>query len=347
GKSVTMKTIAARAAASGEWIIILDPENEYENLIKHLGGQYFEIKSGEFSGINPFELDIEDGDKGQEVNIYSKLSEIRELISMFCEKFREEPLRGQEISIVEEVINTLYTRKGITRDPESLYREVREELHGKFFTGKVKKEMPTLSEMRVELNNYEPTKGLAEMMKILVDGRSLSMFDGQTKIDLRKRIIGINLKHLTDEFMKFFAVVNVMSWIWSRFSNWKFKAMHKRVIVDEGWLFAKYPHAAVFLESIARRGRKYRISLLIASQQVNEFLSSESGKAVINQCATKFIMKQDANVAREVAQYLVLSEACKEMISSFGQGEGLLMTDTDLVVMKMIPFDFEWDYVTT
>ncbi|HCC06762.1 MAG TPA: conjugal transfer protein [Clostridiales bacterium] len=347
GKSVTMKTIASRAAATGEWIIILDPENEYEKLIKFLGGQYFEIKSGQFSGINPFELEVEEDEKGQVVDIYSKLSEIRELLSMFCQKFREQPLRGQEISAVEEAINILYANKGITRDPESLYREVTEEVDGKFFTGRIKKDMPTLSDLREELSKNEATFGLSEMMKILVDGRSLSMFDGQTKIDLSKRLIGINLKHLTDEFMKFFAVVNVMSWIWGKFSNWKFKGIHKRVIVDEGWLFAKYPQAAVFLESIARRGRKYRISLLIASQQMNEFLSSESGKAIINQCATKFIMKQDPNVAREVAAYLSLSESCKEMISSFSQGEGLLMTDTDLVVMRMVPFDFEWDYVIT
>ncbi len=347
GKSVTMKTIASRAVASGEWIIILDPENEYERLVKFLGGQYFDIKSGEFSGINPFELDIEADEKGNTVNIYGKLSEIREMISMFCEKFREEPLRGQEITTVEEVIKELYSSRDITKDPDSLYREVTEEVNGRFFTGKIKKDMPTLSDLRNELEKYDATKDLAAIMKILVDGRSLSMFDGQTQIDLRKRIIGINLKHLTDEFMKFFAIVNVLSWIWGKFSNYKLKGIHKRVIVDEGWLFAKYPHAATFLEEIARRGRKYRISLLIASQQMNEFLQTESGKAIINQCATKFIMKQDANVAREVARYFTLSEACKDMISSFSQGEGLLMTDTDLVVMRMMPFDFEWEYVTT
>lgn len=347
GKSVTMKLIASRGAASGEWTIILDPENEYENLINYLGGQYLEIKSGEFSGINPFELDVENDDKGRVVNIYSKLSEIREMLSMFCEKFRESPLHGEEITLVEEVIKELYNKKGITKDPESLYREFHEEKDGKFYTGKIKKDMPTLSEMREELEKYEATRKLASIMKILTDGRSLAMFDGQSSIDLNNKIIGINLKHLTDEFMKFFSIVNVLSWIWGKFSNWKFKKINKRVIVDEGWLFAKYPHAAKFLEEIARRGRKYKISLLIASQQMNEFLGTDSGKAIINQCATRFIMKQDANVARQVAEYFVLSEAAREMISSFSQGEGLLITDSDLVVMRMIPFDFEWDYVTT
>lgn len=81
-------------------------------------------------------------------------------------------------------------------------------------------------------------------------------------------IIGIDLKHLSGEYLKFFATVNILSWIWAKFSNWKLKVELKQVIIDEGWLFAKYEHAASYVEAIARRGRKYRISLVIASQMI-------------------------------------------------------------------------------
>jgi len=306
-----------------------------------------EIKSGEFSGLNPFELDVEDDGKEQIVNIYGKLSDIREMVSMFCEKFREAPLFGREITTVEEVVKSLYAKRGITKDPRSLYREAHEEIGGQFFTGKVKKDMPTLSELQDELSQIEWTAELAEILKILTSGNSLSMFDGQTQIDVNSRLIGINLKNLTDEFMKFFATVNILSWIWSKFSNWQYKDFKKRVVIDEGWLFARYPHAATFLEEIARRGRKYRISLVIASQMINEFLANDSGKAVINQCATKFVMKQDPSVARQVSDYLLLSSSCREMMSNFIPGQGILLTNTDTTLMQITPFDFEWDYIKT
>ncbi|MCQ2910661.1 MAG: ATP-binding protein [Clostridia bacterium] len=347
GKSVTMKTMLARGVAAGEWVIVLDPENEYEGLVRYLGGQYMEIKSGEFSGLNPFELDVEDDGREQIINIYGKLSEIREMVSMFCEKFREEPLHGREITTVEEIVKSLYAKRGITKDPRSLYREAHEEIDGQFYTGRVKKDMPTLSELQDELSQIEWTEELSEIIKILTEGNSLSMFDGQTEIDVGSRLIGINLKNLTDEFMKFFATVNILSWIWSKFSNWQYKNFKKRVVIDEGWLFARYPHAATFLEEIARRGRKYRISLVIASQMINEFLANDSGKAVINQCATKFVMKQDPAVARQVADYLLLSSNCREMMSNFTPGQGILLTDTDTTLMQITPFDFEWDYIRT
>lgn len=63
GKSVLLKLISARSAASGEWVVILDPEKEYQSLIKHLGGQYINLKPGEKSGINPMDLEIEYDDK--------------------------------------------------------------------------------------------------------------------------------------------------------------------------------------------------------------------------------------------------------------------------------------------
>lgn len=207
--------------------------------------------------------------------------------------------------------------------------------------------MPTLSELRLELEKIEYTKDLAEIMKIITGNGSLSMFDCETTIDLNNKIIGIDLKHLTDEYMKFYATINILSWVWSKFSNWKYKDIRKMFIVDEGWMFTRYENSAVFIETMARRGRKYKISLVIASQMITEFLSSSSGQAIIHQCATKFIMKQDPSVANEVVEFFKLSSALQNIISTFPQGCGVLKTEQDLVLLKIEPFEFEWNYIKT
>lgn len=347
GKSVTLKEIVLHGVAAGEWAIILDPEEEYKKVVEHLGGQYIVLRPGEKSGINPFELEPEDDGNGkQTLDIYGKISDIRGMLSVFAEN-RGTLLTVQEITQIEEAVKKMYSKRGITKEPETLYEEVNNEVNGKYYTGKIKKQMPTLSELREELMQSKWTQDLAEMMKIITGDGSMAMFDGETKIDLNNRVIAIDLKHLTDEFTKFYATVNILSWIWAKFSNYKVKDIHKRVIVDEGWLFARYTQSAAFLEEIARRGRKYKISLVIASQQINEFLQSQSGKAVINQCATKIILKQNPSSAGEVADYFKLSDRCSEFISGFQSGRALLKTDTNLVVMQVSPFDFEWDYIKT
>ena len=349
GKSVLLKLISARSAASGEWVVILDPEKEYQSLIKYLGGQYIDLRPGKKSGINPMDLEIEFDDNDKKyVNIDAKISDVREMLNTFCEKFRPgEPLNGKELSNIEEVIKELYFEKGITSDPDTLYEDVEEEKDGKYYINKVKKTMPTLKDLREKLEKIDATQSLAETMKIITDDKSMAMFDCQTTIDLNNKIIGINFKDISSEFDKFYAMINVLTWIWSKFSNYKFKPIKKKVIVDEGWYFARSQKSADFLEGIARRGRKYRISLCIATQQISEFLNSVSGKSVIDQCATKILMKQEPIVAREIAECLVMSKRCHELMSTFSAGQAILSAESELVVLNVKPFDFEWQYVTT
>ena len=348
GKSVTEKLIVMRGAANGEYSIILDPEGEYEDTVNMLGGQYIILKPGVKSGINPMDLEIADDGAGRNiVDLYSKKAEIRELISVFLEKFRGNGLQGVEIIIVDEAVGELYTEREINIDSNSLFQEVKEEIDGNFHIGKVKKLMPTLSDLREKLIKDERTSEVAELMKLITGDGSLAMFDCQSTINLGNRVIGINFKNIADEFSKFFATVNTLSWIWTKFSNWKLKDLLKRVIVDEGWIFTKYKASVSFLEQIARRGRKYKISLVIASQMLNEFLGSDSGKAIIHQCATKIIMKQDPSIANEVAQFFRLSDSCIDYLSSFDPGQALLLNEQETVKMQFNVFDFELAYVRT
>ena len=54
GKSFLLKLILTNFRESGKRVISLDPEAEYEELTKALGGCYIDFMSGEYI-INPFE----------------------------------------------------------------------------------------------------------------------------------------------------------------------------------------------------------------------------------------------------------------------------------------------------
>lgn len=343
GKSVTEKVTTARKRSAGHWIIILDPEKEYEKLCKKLGGKYITIKVGQKSGINPFEVEIEEDERGRKyVDLYAKMAEIRSMLNSFAVIYRGKQLEGTELTSFERAFHKLFTDRGINRDPNSLYED------NPYGVGKIKKKLPTLSDLKNELAKDEYTKDFAELMNLITGEGSMALFDCETdpKMNIENNpLIGINLKEL-DEFTQHFAMKSILTWIWGTFSNYKYKNYDKDVVVDEGWIFAKMREGE-YLEHIARRGRKYKISLTIATQMIEEFLNNPSGEAIIKQCATKFIMKQDPSVAGQIVEFFHLSNSAKTLITGFDKGQGLLITEREQVLMQIELFDFEKDFALT
>ncbi|URZ05888.1 VirB4 family type IV secretion system protein [Clostridium felsineum] len=355
GKSVFLKLKAARSAAAGRWTVVLDPQEEYRPLIDKLGGQYIQLKPGVKSGINPFEIEVEEDENGKKkIDIYGKRSEIIEMISIFSEKFRNgSPLQGEEITAVDECTAKIYSDLGITEEPKSLYEEKTYEKEGKFYTGNIKKDLPTLSDLRnalIEKNEIvksEGVKELIEVMKMITGDGPMAMFDCRSTINFNSKIIAISYKHLTDEFTKFYAMINSLSWIWTTFSNYKYKDIEKEVIVDEGHLFAKFERSLHFLELIARLGRKLKIALTLATQFMQDFIGSKETEAIIHLCGTKILLKQEEAIAKKVCEFLGLSARCRQLMTTFISGQAILLSEQELVLMHVKPFEFEWDMVKT
>ena len=55
--------------------------------------------------------------------------------------------------------------------------------------------------------------------------------------------------------------------------------LKKIVVCDEAWIFLKYKESGDFLANVARRGRKFNVSLLIGSQFMDEFLNCDERKS--------------------------------------------------------------------
>lgn len=346
GKSVLEKLKIGRGRLVNQFNIVLDPEGEYKKATENLGGKYITLKAGEKSGINPFELEIELNDKGEQyIDLYGKMSEIRQMISLFVKHYRGESLKGLELTGLEDALKSLYTvQRGITKDPSSLY------IDSDLGIGKTKKKLPILSDLKDELDKNENTKEVAEIMKLITGDSMMALFDCESDpaIDVSNPLISFNLKQL-DDFTQYFAMTNILTWIWSKYSNWQWKDIFKTVSIDEGWYFARpdREESVEFLNQLSRRGRKYKLSLVIASQNIEEFLSTQNGKTIIQLCATKILLKQDPNVAERLSDFFGLSNSCKNQISNFQKGEALLITENDVVLMKVEMFDFEKHFATT
>ncbi|SDF16112.1 Type IV secretory pathway, VirB4 component [Thermoanaerobacter thermohydrosulfuricus] len=348
GKSVTVKHMLAMYSLLGKKVVVIDPEREYQPLIKNmLGGEYISIKSGVPSGINLFDIEPDTDSSGREIlDIMTKVSEIRSFVGVISKNFNGRPLSGLEISAIDTAVFKLYNDKGITKDPDSLYNKKEMFADGKFYFGKTKKELPTLSDFVEELYKKESTRELAEILVPFTKGHSLGMFDCQTMIDIKSHAIGFDLFEIKDDFTKLLANYVVSTWIAHNFMQ-KYRGIDKIVANDETWMFVKFPESADFLNNLARRGRKHRTMLIVASQYIEEFLSNENGRAIIKSCATNVVMRQHSGSVDETMQFFNLSEGTRTLLETFNPGECILSLNGNITAVKVDPIPFEWPYIRT
>jgi hypothetical protein len=125
------------------------------------------------------------------------------------------------------------------------------------------------------------------------------------------------------------ANVLLFSKIWQMLDNPDFIPLQtpKLVIVDEVWMFVAMPSAARFLESVARRGRKRNVIFVTNTQRVADVLESAGGKALIENCATKILMRQDEAAIKLVSDVFRLSPAEADAILDFKPGQALLIAE--------------------
>ncbi|MEK7092404.1 MAG: hypothetical protein AAB907_02160, partial [Patescibacteria group bacterium] len=126
------------------------------------------------------------------------------------------------------------------------------------------------------------------------------------------------------------------------------KTLKKRVLIlDEAWYMMKYEDSASFVYSIAKRARKYYLGLTTATQDVEDFLSTDYGKAVLSNSSIQILLKQGTAEIDMVSQTFYLSEGEKALLLSADIGEGLFFAGQNHVALKIIAAPFEHDIVTS
>ena len=145
------------------------------------------------------------------------------------------------------------------------------------------------------------------------------------------------------------ANILIFSKIWQMLDNTQFLPLHipKLVVVDELWLYTSMPASASFLEGVSRRGRKRNVILLLNSQRLADVIENQSGKAVIENCATKALLRQDESAIRLAGETIGLSPAEMETLLELGPGQGLIVTDDIHVPVDFVATKDEYAVFTT
>jgi type IV secretory pathway VirB4 component len=349
GKSQTLKLYGGRFLLLGGRLVILDPEGEYRKAVRHLyDGEVVAVEPGVPSGINPLELELEEPEDGPPVvNVAEKVADVRALVGLMVRGLARRELTATEVLLLEEAVRREYAERGITSDPESLWeRGVREASPGVFTVGRAKKRMPTLSDLHRRLAESPGGEELATAIRPFLREHNLGIFDCESAVDLSAPAVCFDFSNVRDEFARFYAMSVTLAWVWQKFAQ-RLRGVRKTVLFDETWWFLRYPDTAVWLENLARRGRKYTTSLVVASQFLEEFLSRPEGRAVLNNCGTVFLLKQQPGVADQAAEVFRLPGRAAELLEAFAPGEGLLLAGGHTVALRVHTLPYEQPHVET
>src|SRR5919202_909808 len=98
------------------------------------------------------------------------------------------------------------------------------------------------------------------------------------------------------------------------------------LLVDELWLTLRSPEGGQFLESIARKGPKYWLGLVCASQEPADCLKSLHGQAIVNNSSTRVLLALDGAALQVATDGFGLTPREAGLLQMAAPGEALILS---------------------
>ena len=358
GKTFFVSLLTLRSVLKGVRTTIIDPEGEYHLITKAVNGSLIYIAPDSKTKINPFDLEEEERVNGIKiVKIKDKIADSLNLIGVMAGG-----LNSEQKSLVSYVLTEMYSERGFTEDPKSLYitEPYFDEETGEFYHDGMKKPMPTFSDFHNKLTELakrksdESLRRLSNALLMFKKGGVYDMFDCQTSADLKdfgnSPIVTFDISRLEESVLRPIGMYIALSWTWEKFVK-KNPHIKKRVVCDEAWMLvnknmAGSEYTATFLENCARRIRKRNGGLLVASQNFVEFANNEKGKAVLTNTVVNIFLRQDATDIDAVQDTFKLSDGERNFLVGAKRGEMLIKMNGESSVVYAMSFEHEKELIT-
>lgn len=321
GKSFLIKLEIMRQFMMGTEVIVVDPEGEYGTLTKTLGGELVEFSSNSSVKINPFDLSqiYEEGENELGLKILSLHALLRLIMG---------ELDPAHDAALDSALIETYRQKGITPDPATQ-----------------RNKPPLMEDLYKTLLGMENTvaKEMAFRLEKFIKGSASGIFNQHTNFDLNNPLTVFNIKNLEEE-LRPVAMHIILDYVWTKVKR---SLKRRLLILDEAWYMMKFEDSASFVYSIAKRARKYYLGLTTATQDVEDFLKTEYGKAVLTNSSLQILLKQGTAEVDLVGETFYLSEGERELLLAADVGEGLFFAGRNHVAMKVIAAPFEYQLITS
>ena len=299
GKSVTAKILMNRLYMRGIQIIVIDPEGEYVELARSLGGEVIQFSRD--NGINPFYIASSD-----ENEILDHISTLKTFLKFFI------PKQHYEGAVLDECLIKLY-------DSGS----------------------PNFSNL-LELLGEHP---MQRDLNVLSTGSLRGVFNSERKLELTNDMIVLDLHDLKKDEKREPAMYLLTSLIWNLVNK---KSDKKRMLfIDEAHKLLTDPDVALFYRELVKQARKRNVGVVSVTQDVEDFLKNEYGKAIITNSETKILLKQSYATLTDIGTIYPMTDEEKTNLGHLGIGEVVLFREEEHTRLNIVVLPHEQPLVFT
>lgn len=322
GKSYAIKLEVLRSLMMGTDVIIIDPENEYKHLSEAVGGTYINISLASENKINPFDLPRAiGGETKPEDIIRSSVITIKGLVKLMLGD-----LTHEEDSIIDRALLETYAKKDITPDSDLSNIEV-----------------PIMQDFQDILEGMEGGTNLALRLRKYTQGTFSGLFNSPTNVKMDNQLVCFSVRDLEDE-LRPIAIYTIVTYIWNIVRS----ELKKRILViDEAWWLMQHEDSAKFIYALVKRCRKYYLGVTTITQDVNDFLRSPYGQAIVTNSALQLLLKQSSAAIDLIQKTFVLTEGEKYLLLECGVGEGIFFAGSKHAAIKIVASYTEDQLITS
>jgi len=314
GKSFMVKLEALRLLSMDVDVIIVDPENEYKKLAESVGGEFVEFSVKSKYKINPFDL-VKDSKEPDELQ--NKILDLHSLMRVMMGD-----LTPSQDALLDRALVAVYQQKGITQESSTF-----------------KNESPLLEDLFKVFLGMETaeSKELAGRLEKYVKGSAAGIFNERSNFDIKNKFTVFGIRDL-EENLRPVAMYIVLDYIWNTVRRTRKKRI---LIVDEAWYLMKNKDSGAYLFSFAKRSRKYLLGLTTVTQDVEDFIATNEGRAIITNSSLQILLKQSTASVDAISKTFFLTGGERHFLISSGVGEGLFFAGQSHVGFKVIASDDE------
>jgi type IV secretory pathway VirB4 component len=300
GKSYLTKLEVLRQLFTGTEAAVIDPEDEYVRLAEAAGGTV--IRPGAPGvRINPLDLPDTNGDS-------DGLTRRVLFAHTFLAVLLGTGLTPDERAVLDRVLLAVYRQAGITADPRTWARPA-----------------PLLRDLATALaaDPAEVAGSLAARLDPYVTGSHKELFDGPTTTRPDGHLVVYALRALPEE-LKMAGMLLVLDALWRRVASGPRR--RRLIVVDEAWLLMRDGHGARFLFRMAKAARKHWAGLAVVTQDADDVLGSDLGRAVVANAATQILLRQAPQTLDQVTEAFHLSGGERQFLLTAPRGTALLLS---------------------
>jgi type IV secretory pathway VirB4 component len=322
GKSYAIKLEVLRSLMMGTDVIIIDPEYEYKHLSDAVGGTYVNISLSSENKINPFDLPKAIGGEAKPKDIIrSAVITLKGLVRLMIGD-----LDYDQDSVVDRALLETYAKKDITADSD--LSDI---------------DPPIMSDFQQVLEGMEGGADLALRLKKYTEGTFSGLINHPTNVEMDNQMVSFSVRDLEDE-LRPIAIYTIINYIW----NIVRAETKKRVLViDEAWWMMQREDSAKFIFALVKRCRKYYLGVTTITQDVNDFLTSPYGKAIVTNSSLQLLLKQSPAAIDLVQKTFLLTEGEKYLLLESGLGEGIFFAGNKHVAIKVVASYSEDQLITS